>query len=130
DEDLINLGEISLQGTRHADILKLWASFQHIGRKGFQQLINESYHLTNFLHNKLKSFDCLQLASKPEMNIICIRGQPDWIDYSKWDKWNKGLQEYLLDKNEIYFSLPTYSNSKWLRTVILNPFIDKQTINN
>ncbi|NGP88039.1 pyridoxal phosphate-dependent decarboxylase family protein [Fodinibius halophilus] len=130
DEDLINLGEISLQGTRHADILKLWASFQHIGRKGFQQLIDESYHLTNFLHDKLKRVDCIQLASTPEMNIICFRGQPEWISSSAWDKWNKGLQEYILDKHGIFFSLPTYRNSKWLRTVILNPFVDKQTIKN
>lgn len=130
DEDLINLGEISLQGTRHADILKLWASFQHIGRKGFQQLIDESYLFTNLLHNKLKAIDCIQLASTPEMNIICFRGQPEWISSSKWDEWNKGLQEYLLDKNEIFFSLPTYSDSKWLRTVILNPFVNQRTIKN
>lgn len=130
DEDLINLGEISLQGTRHADILKLWASFQHIGRKGFQQLIDESYHLTNLLHDKLKAINCIQLASTPEMNIICFRGQPEWISSSKWDEWNKGLQEYLLDKHKIFFSLPTYRNNKWLRTVILNPSVNKQTINN
>jgi len=130
DEDLINLGEISVQGTRHADILKLWASFQHIGRKGFQQLIDESYHLTNFLHDKLKAINCIQLASTPEMNIICFRGQPEWIASSRWNEWNKGLQEYLIDKHEIFFSLPTYSNNKWLRTVILNPYVNNQTIKN
>lgn len=128
DEDLINLGEISLQGTRHADILKLWASFQHIGRKGFQQLIDESYYLTNLLHDKLNAINCIQLASTPEMNIICFRGQPEWVSSSKWDAWNKGLQEYLLDKHEIFFSSPTYRDCKWLRTVLLNPFVNKQTI--
>ncbi|NGP90187.1 pyridoxal phosphate-dependent decarboxylase family protein [Fodinibius halophilus] len=130
DEERINLGEISLQGTRHADILKLWASFQHIGRKGFQQLIDQSYQLTNLLHDKLKVIDCIQLASTPKMNIICFRGQPKWITSARWDEWNKGLQEYLLENHKIFFSLPTYNDSKWLRTVILNPFVNKQSINN
>lgn len=130
DEDVINLGEIGVQGTRHADILKLWASFQHIGRKGFQQLIDESYHLTDLLHNKLQAFECIQISSTPEMNIICFRGRPEWISSSKRDEWNKGLQAYLLEKHEIFFSLPTYDERKWLRTVILNPFVSEQTINN
>ena len=64
------------------------------------------------------------------MNIICFRGRPEWISSSKRDEWNKGLRAYLREKHEIFFSLPTYDERKWLRTVILNPFVSEQTINN
>ncbi|MBA4124129.1 MAG: aspartate aminotransferase family protein [Acidobacteria bacterium] len=128
DDELINIGERSVQGTHHADILKYWLSLQHIGKSGYSQLIDESYRLSTYLAEQIKSRAFLKIAGKPELNLVCFRGEPDWITLSGWDDWNARLQSYLLRQGSIFVSLPVYRESRWLRTVFLNPFTNEEII--
>ncbi|WP_121743141.1 pyridoxal phosphate-dependent decarboxylase family protein [Natronorubrum halophilum] len=128
DEALPNLGELSIQGTRRAGILKLWLTFQHLGHDGLEQLLDESYRLTASLRDRVVEHDSLELASEPEMNIICFRAVPEWCPPEERDNLNNRLQEELLSKHDIFVSLPTYRDSRWLRVVLLNPFTGEDTI--
>ncbi|WP_346289486.1 aspartate aminotransferase family protein [Sphaerothrix gracilis] len=123
-----NLGELSVQGTRHADILKLWLSLQHIGAQGYAHIIRQNYQVTAYLLEQLHQRSYLQLASQPEMNILCFRGTPDWISPADWDQWNANLQQYLLRKYDVFISLPSYQGQRWLKVVLLNPYTDSSVI--
>ena len=123
-----NLGEISVQGTRHADVLKLWLTMHQIGKQGFGQLIDESYELTSHMRHQIEQRSFLELASDPEMNILCFRGKPDHLPENQWDNWNTKLNEYLLDKANFFLSLPTYRGHRWQRAVLLNPYTEKSHI--
>lgn len=128
DDEFINVGETSVQGTHHADVLKFWLSLQHIGKSGYAQLINESYRLTAYLVEQIESRPFLKIAGQPEMNLVCFRGEPDWIAPPAWDDWNTRLQTHLLHEGSIFLSLPLYRESRWLRIVLLNPFTNETTI--
>jgi glutamate/tyrosine decarboxylase-like PLP-dependent enzyme len=128
DNAIPNLGELSVQGTRHADVLKLWLTFQHLGRAGLNQLINESYQLTADVRDRIADREALELASEPEMNLVCFRAVPDWCPIADLDELNGRLQQTLLAEHEIFVSLPTYRDSRWLRVVLLNPFADEATV--
>ncbi|NER04315.1 MAG: aminotransferase class I/II-fold pyridoxal phosphate-dependent enzyme, partial [Okeania sp. SIO3C4] len=127
-EDFINLGEISIQGTRHAEVLKLWLSLQHIGKSGYEQLIEESYLLTDYFIEQVRKRPFLETTGVPETNLVCFRGIPSWISDRHWDRWNSDLQVYLLEKGQTFLSLPRYREHFWLRAVLLNPYTDTEII--
>ena len=122
EEAWINLGEITVQGTRHADILKLWLSLQHLGKQGYSALIEASYTLTHQFVAAVRQRSYLELASEPEMNLVCFRGCPKGISPQYWDQWNADLQVYLLEQGNTFVSLPKYRQQNWLKVVLLNPF--------
>ncbi len=123
-----NLGEIGVQGTRHVDILKLWLSLQHIGKRGYEQLIDESYRLTDYFVAELRKRPFLELAATPETSVICFRGEPGWLPPDAWDGWNVDLHAEILKTANIFLSLPHYRGGRWLRAVLINPHTGQQTI--
>jgi glutamate/tyrosine decarboxylase-like PLP-dependent enzyme len=127
-DDFVNLGELSAQGTRHAEVLKLWLSLQHISKSGYAQLIEESYQLTDYFLQQVRKRTFLEIAGEPETNLVCFRGVPSWMSENEWDHWNVNLQNYLLRQGNAFLSLPTYRGHRWLRAVLLNPYTDKEII--
>jgi glutamate/tyrosine decarboxylase-like PLP-dependent enzyme len=121
-----NLGELTVQGTRHADVLKCWLAFGHLGRRGIEQLVGEGYRLTDRLVAGIEGREPLELASTPETNVVCFRANPE--GHADPDALNAALREYLLAEHDVYLSLPTYRGSKWLRAVLLNPHTDERVI--
>ena len=121
-DDWPNLGELTVQGTRHPDILKLWLSLQHIGRNGYSAIIDHNYALTQLFTTAVKSRPFLTLASEPQMNLVCFRGVPPQIATDKLDHWNHDLQQWLLEQGNTFLSLPMYRGQRWLKAVLLNPF--------
>lgn len=128
DTDFINIGEISVQGTRHADILKLWLSLQHVGTQGYAQLIDASYDLVESFVQRVNDRPYLELDSMPDTNLCCFRGTPPQIPEEEWDQWNLTLQQALLRDAHTFLSLPTYRGRRWLRAVLLNPFTSQEDI--
>lgn len=127
-EDWPNLGELTLQGTRHADILKLWLSLQHIGQDGYSAIIDHNYALTQIFTAAVKVRPFLSLASEPQMNLICFRAEPSGMPVDQRNDWNHQLQQWLLQKGNTFLSLPIYRGERWLKAVLLNPFTTQDHI--
>lgn len=126
--EVTNLGEIGVQGSRRADVLKLWLSLQHIGRSGYGQLIDDAYRLTRHFVSEARLRSFLELASEPETNVVCFRGAPNWIPPERWDDWNLSLAEQLVSGGHAFLSLPTYRGRRFLRAVLLNPYATKEEV--
>ncbi len=119
----INLGEINVQGTKYAEVVKLWLSLQSLGKNGYEKLIDYSFYLTDAFKKEITKRPFLKFTSKPEMNIICFRGEPTNVNPKEFDTWNDKLQQYLVSQTDFFLSLPKYKNGLWLRAVLLNPFL-------
>ena len=132
DADWPNLGEFTVQGTRHADILKLWLSLQHIGALGYSNIIERNYSLTAQFVQQVKNRPYLQLASEPQMNLVCFRLAPIETDAAQQDDLNAKLQRHLRSSSDatkaVFLSLPVYRGQRWLKAVLLNPYTTAETL--
>ncbi|MEM8504676.1 MAG: aminotransferase class I/II-fold pyridoxal phosphate-dependent enzyme [Cyanobacteria bacterium P01_D01_bin.1] len=133
DDQWPNLGELTVQGTRHGDILKLWLSLQHIGAIGYAEIIRHNYRMTEQFIHCVAARPYLQIASQPQMNIVCFRFAPEALQRDQWDELNVKLQRYLLiestdPSDAVFLSLPRYKGQRWLKAVLLNPFTQLETI--
>jgi glutamate/tyrosine decarboxylase-like PLP-dependent enzyme len=126
--EFINLGEINIQGSKYAEVVKLWLSLLGLGKEGYKELIDFSFKMTDKFVSEVFKRKYLKLTSHPELNLICFRGEPNYLKEPEYDDWNEKLQNYLVKKTDFFLSLPKYKDGLWLRAVLLNPFIEKNHI--
>ena len=119
-----HLGEITLQGTRYPDVLKLWLSLQHIGNFSYSEIIENSIKFTTLFKKHLLTIRNIKISCDPQTNIICFR----YYAKQNSDKININLQKFLFEKYNIFFSLVKFQECKWLRAVLLNPFFNTKHI--
>ena len=119
--DVPNLGELSIQGTRSTDVLKLWLSINSLGLKGCEQLIDNGCELAEFLQHEVCQRQYLEVAAPVETNLLCFRSNPPGLAISKLDAWNIRLNDYLRTAG-FFLSLPRYRGHCWQRAVVLNPY--------
>lgn len=118
DPDLVNPGELSLQGTRHADVLKLWLTMQLIGRNGAAHLIDQSMTLAQTFAQQLTAAG-MTLAAPVTTNLVCFRPT------NASDAQVEQMQQRLHQRGIAFFSTPRWRGQRWLRSVVLNPFVDE-----
>ncbi len=124
--DYVNLSELNIQGTKQAEVLKLWLSILSVGMTGYEKLIDDSYTITEKFTQKLKQIPNVEFVSMQEMNIPTFRLRAKLEKDS--NEINKAFNEFAIKEHNIFFSLPTYNHKLWQRTILLNPFIDDSVI--
>jgi glutamate/tyrosine decarboxylase-like PLP-dependent enzyme len=121
--DLINIGEISVHGTQHADVLKLWLSLLFFGRKGFADLIDASCALGRRLADAIEACGHLEIAARPDTNIVCFRPAPQQgRSQAEQDQCVRDLRRVLLERHGIFVSVQPLRGGNWIRVVPLNPY--------
>lgn len=124
--DFVNLSELGIQGTKHAEVLKLWLSILSIGLSGFEKMIDHSMAVTQYFIQQLNQIPDVEFATATEMNIPTFRLKSKFT--SNEDELNKAFNDYAIREHNIFFSLPRYNGKLWQRTILMNPFIDNTTI--
>lgn len=114
DPDLINLSEIMIQGSRSTDILKLWLSIRHLGKKQYEKLIDWSFQLTHHFEQMIDDLEFVHKYAPSETNTILFR-----LDSQEQ---TEALQQIVLKEYGYYFSMQKVHEVRWLKFLPLNPY--------
>ncbi len=111
----LNFGNLTLQGTRRTDILKLWLALQALGLSGIAEYIDRSMAFTAEFCQMIDRSVYARIAVEPTLNIVCLESKDPKIT-------NKQLQEKLQKNNQYWLSLPQWQGREILKAVILHPY--------
>ena len=117
----IHGGDCGLQGTRPAEVLKLWLGLRHLGQQGIDDLLDGALHRAQALRQGLAPLPLTMPSG--DLHIVCFR--PSAAGSS--EAWSRRTRQRLLDQG-LMLSRPLYRGERHLKAVLGNPFTGMEQI--
>ena len=114
-DDVINRGELGVQGSRPAEIIKLWLGLRFLGIEGIEKILKESLLKKSIFIEKLDE-NKFEIHSGP-LHIISFL--PKKMNPTDSNNWTLKAKNSLLKKNYM-ISRPFYKGKYYLRIVFGN----------
>ena len=114
-DEIVNRGELGVQGSRPAEIIKLWLGLRFLGLNGISKILRASLQKRELLQSLLdkNKFD---IYGGP-LHIICFH--PKAMNIEDSDEWTLNTKKFLMKKNYMV-SRPFYNDRFLLRIVLGN----------
>ena len=109
-------GELGLQGSRPAEILKLWLGLRQLGDQGINAVLEKALLRRQRLEKGLDP-SALEITSGPLHLLACA---PLGADPTRCDQWSAALRQRLLDR-QIMVSRPLHQGRHRIKVVLGNP---------
>ncbi len=114
-DEVINRGELGVQGSRPAEIIKLWLGLRFLGIEGIENILHESVLKKSMFIEKLDA-NKFDIYSGP-LHIISFI--PKRMNKKDSNNWTLKAKEFLLDRNYM-ISRPFYKGKYYLKVVFGN----------
>ena len=114
-DEVLNRGELGVQGSRPAEIIKLWLGLKFLGEEGINDILKSSIMKKMLFEN---------ILDKNKFNIYSgslhiISFEPKNMNFEQINNWSLVTKKFLLE-NKIMISRPLYKNRYILRIVFGN----------
>ena len=110
-------GESGLQGTRPAEVLKLWLGLRQLGLEGIEVLLDQAVGRREHLQQLLQPHPGLSLVSGP-LHLLAF--SPADASAAEAEAWSQHTRQLLLDE-QLMLSRPLYGGRFHLKAVLGNP---------
>ena len=110
-------GESGLQGTRPAEVLKLWLGLRQLGLQGIETLLDQAIARRERLQQLLQPLPGLALAGGP-LHLLAFT--PARANAAQAEAWSRHTRQRLLDA-QLMLSRPLYAGRFHLKAVLGNP---------
>ena len=114
-ENIINRGEIGIQGSRPAEIIKLWLGLRFLGMKGIEDILKSSINRKDFFLNNICK-DKFEIYSGP-LHIVSFL--PKGLKSKESEVWTQAKVKELM-QNNFMLSRPKFKGKYFLRVVMGN----------
>ena len=109
-------GEVGLQGTRPAEVLKLWLGLRQLGEEGIERVLRTALERCELFCSQLDR-DRLRLY-RGSLHLVAFR--PSQLAGDAGEQWSERTRHHLLQKR-FMLSRPRYDSGYCLKAVLGNP---------
>jgi sulfinoalanine decarboxylase len=109
-------GECGLQGTRPAEVLKLWLGLRQLGRQGIDDVLTGAIGRRQRLQQLLEPLPLSLQGGPLHLLAFC----PDGCDAQAAEQWSAATRQRLLEQ-QLMLSRPLYGGRHHLKAVLGNP---------
>ncbi len=120
----LNRGELGIQGSRPAEVIKLWLGLRFLGMEGIEEILKTSIERRKYLEKNLNK-EIYEVCSGPLHIISFLRKK---MNKKESDEWTL-KKRVILMKNNFMLSRPIFKNRYYLRAVLGNYNTNKTHIN-
>jgi L-2,4-diaminobutyrate decarboxylase len=122
DEGIPNLVTTSLLTTRRFDALKLWISFQTLGRSKLAAMIDRTVELAVHSANVVQQTPQLELMCEPQLSTVVFRYVPADPENDS-DQINASLRQTLFNRGLAVIGHTRVRNRQCLKFTCMNPTV-------
>jgi L-2,4-diaminobutyrate decarboxylase len=126
-EGIPNLVTTSLLTTRRFDALKLWVSFQTLGRVKLAAMIDRTVELAEHAGSVIRNTPQLELMCNPQLSTIVFRYIPSQPGLDS-DRINAALRQHLFDQGLAVIGHTRVRKRQCLKMTCMNPTVTESQI--
>jgi L-2,4-diaminobutyrate decarboxylase len=115
-----NLVTTSLLTSRRFDALKLWISFQSLGREKLATMIERTITLANHAAEVIRNTDDLELVCEPQLSTVVFRYLAGGNE-SHADRLNTEIRQRLFDRGAAVIGHTRVGGQQCLKFTCMNP---------
>ncbi len=124
DQGIPDLVTNSLLTSRRFDALKLWISFQSLGREKLAAMIERTMHLANHAADIVRATPKLELLHSPGLSTIVFRYVPSRAEVDA-DELNSQLRQHLFDRGIAVIGQTRVRGRQCLKFTCMNPAVSE-----
>ncbi|MEL7050638.1 MAG: pyridoxal-dependent decarboxylase, partial [Cyanobacteria bacterium J06588_5] len=119
EEDPTDLGPSTLHCGRRVDAVKLWLAWQHLGNRGWENLIDRFFTLAAKAESIVKAHKSLELVAPRESLNICFQYIPENKHYSA-NELTLEIRQRLIDRGLSMVNYAQNVDKVFFRLIICN----------
>ncbi len=123
DQGIPNLVTTSLLTTRRFDALKLWVSFQALGRAKLAAMIDRTIEVATYAAKVVTAMPQLDLLCEPRLSTVVFRYVPSQETERDSDRINTRLRQRLFDRGIAVIGHTRVHNHPALKLTCMNPSV-------
>lgn len=104
DPDLVDFCEISPELSRGFRGLRVWLPLQLHGAAAFRQALDEKLALTDWITERLRELDGVEIVAEPQVTVVAWRLRPPGLEGEALDRLNRELMAAINRRGHVYLT--------------------------